>query len=156
VKQRLGLLIVASVWLAAALRPVVLHAQATGNIRGVVLDPGGAVIPNAIVTAVEQNTRFTRETISSGSGDYVLALLPVGAYSVTAVATGFQKSAIQVTLDVDQKREVNFTLALGGVETQVDVTAAAPEVNTSSGELGGIVEGRQVANLPLNGRDIAG
>ncbi len=139
-----------------ALMPVALFAQATGSIRGTVLDPGGAVIPNAVIAAVERDTKFSRETTSSGSGDFTLPLLPVGTYDVTAKATGFQTSSIEVRLDVDQKREINFTLALGGVQTEVSVTAAAPTVNTTSGELGGLVEGRQVANLPLNGRDITG
>ena len=140
--------------LAAGLVPAALYGQATGSIHGAVLDPGGAVIPNAAVIAVERNTSFTRETATSSAGDFTLPLLPVGTYDVTAEAGGFQKSSIEVKLDVDQKREVNFTLALSGVQTQVSVTAAAPIVNTSSGELGGTVEGRQVANLPLNGRDI--
>ncbi|MFN7997416.1 MAG: TonB-dependent receptor [Bryobacteraceae bacterium] len=141
---------------ALALTPVALLAQATGTIRGTVLDPGGAIIPNATVTAVERNTSFAREIVTSSSGDFTLPLLPVGTYDMTAKAAGFQASSIEVKLDVDQKREVNFTLALGGVQTQVSVTATAPIVNTSSGELGGLVEARQVSNLPLNGRDISG
>ena len=68
---------------------------------------------------------------------------------------GFDKSALNVRLDVEQKREINFTLALLGVATQVEVNATvAPTINTTTGTIGGLVEGRQVANLPLNGRDI--
>jgi hypothetical protein len=61
---------------------------------------------------------------------------------------------VDVTLDVEQKREVNFTLVLKGVATQVEVAATAAALNTTTGTIGGRVEGRQVANLPLNGRDI--
>jgi len=134
--------------------PVRVSAQATGTIRGTVSDPGGAVIPSATVTAVERGTQFTRETTTSSSGDFTLPLLPVGTYDVTAKAAGFQNSAIEIRLDVDQKQEVNFKLAVGGVKQEVVVTATAPPVNTTNGELGGIVQAREVSTLPLNGRDI--
>ncbi len=139
---------------AAALAPAPLYSQAVGSISGSVSDPGQAVIPSATVTAVEKNTNFTRTTTTSADGNYALPRLPVGSYIVNAEASGFDKSSVDVTLDVEQKREVNFTLAVKGVATQVDVTATAVTLNTTTGTIGGLVEGRQVANLPLNGRDI--
>jgi hypothetical protein len=139
---------------AAALVPAPLYSQAVGSIAGSVSDPGQAVIPSATVTAVDKNTNFSRSTTTSSDGNYSLPRLAVGTYTVTASANGFEKSSVEVRLDVEQKREVNFTLAVLGVATQVDVTAVAPTINTTTGTIGGLVEGRQVANLPLNGRDI--
>ncbi|HKW98604.1 MAG TPA: TonB-dependent receptor [Bryobacteraceae bacterium] len=134
--------------------PIHLHAQALGSIVGLVTDPGQAVIPSATVTAVEKNTNFTRSTTTASDGVFSLPRLPVGTYTVSAEAQGFDKATTEVTLDVDQKREVNFTLVVKGVATQVEVQATAPTLNTTTGMIGGLVEGRQVANLPLNGRDI--
>jgi Carboxypeptidase regulatory-like domain len=131
-----------------------LYSQAVGSISGLVTDPGGAVIPNATVAAVEKGTGFTRTTTTGSDGLYSLPRLTVGTYTVTVSAPGFEKASADIRLDVAEIREVNLTLVVQGVSTQVDVTAAAPTINTTTGTIGGLVEGRQVANLPLNGRDI--
>jgi len=131
-----------------------LYGQAVGNISGLVTDPGQAVIPGTTITAVQKGTNFTRTTVSASDGIYSLPRLPVGSYTVTAEASGFERSSTDIVLDVEQKRELNFTLAVKGVATQVEVQAIAPAINTTTGTIGGLVEGRQVANLPLNGRDI--
>jgi Carboxypeptidase regulatory-like domain/TonB dependent receptor-like, beta-barrel/TonB-dependent Receptor Plug Domain len=138
----------------AVLCPVHLYSQAVGSITGIVNDPGGAVVPNANIKAVQKNTEFTRSTTSSASGNYTLPLLPVGNYTVTVEASGFRKASSEVKLDVDQKLELNFTLSIGGVETTIEVSAAPPAINTTTGTLGGLVNEQQVASLPLNGRDI--
>ena len=143
-----------AVLLFGALAPRQLAGQAVGSIHGVITDPGGAVVPNATVTATQTSTGFARKATSSASGNYTLPLLPVGTYQVQAESSGFQVSSIQVSLDVNEQREVDFTLAVSGVATQIEVQAVAPTIDTSTGTLGGVVEGRQVANLPLNGRDI--
>jgi hypothetical protein len=137
-----------------AVAPVRLHSQAVGSMVGVVLDPNSAAIPNAKVTALEKNTGFTRATVTSESGNYTLPLLPVGNYTLTAEAPGFQSSSVETKLDVNQRKEVNITMQVSGVDTKIEVTATAPTINTTTGTLGGLVEGRQVASLPLNGRDI--
>jgi len=152
-RYRVSLLVLTGL-IAVAFAPAPLDAQAVGSIVGQVTDPGQAVVPGATVTAVEKGTNFTRSITTSNSGDYSLPRLPVGTYTITAEASGFEKSSADVTLDVEQKREVNFTLVLKGVSTQVEVAATAATLDTTTGTIGGLVEGRQVANLPLNGRDI--
>jgi len=137
-----------------ALAPVPLFSQAVGNVSGVVTDARQASIPNAVVNVVEQTTGFSRSSTSSQSGAYSLPRLPVGSYVATAEAPGFEKSSVEFRLDVEQSREIDFTLAVHGVATSVDITATAVQVNTTNGMVGGLVEGRQVSNLPLNGRDI--
>jgi hypothetical protein len=81
-------------------------------------------------------------------------MLRVGQYKVTAEASGFKSQSAETSLDVNQQREVDFTLAVAGTTTNVEVTALAPLVNTTNATLGGVVTGQEVATLPLNGRDI--
>jgi carboxypeptidase family protein len=134
--------------------PTHLRAQAVGEIVGTVTDPTSAVIPNAKVTAVEKATGLTRSTLTSGAGTYSLTTLPVGQYTVTAEASSFKSASSDVTLDVSQQREVNFTLPLASSTTAVEVSAAPPLLTTTNATLGGLVSGQQVTTLPLNGRDI--
>jgi hypothetical protein len=135
----------------------VLHAQAVGEITGIVTDPTGGVVPNASITAVNIATGVTQVTRSTANGNYTLAHLVVGTYNVTAEAQGFKKGvANNLILDVSQQREVNFALALAGVTAEVQVSAAPPLLNTTNGTLGGLVSAEQVEDLPLNGRDITG
>src|ERR1035437_6004442 len=132
-----------------------LRAQAVGSITGTVFDPSGALLPGASVTAIEKDTNFTRRQTASTGGDFTLALLPVGTYTVTATAQGFKPSSVQIKLDVDQRREVQFNLQLASTASNVEVTATAPVLETTSGALGGVVQGSQVNLLPLNGRDVS-
>ncbi len=134
-----------------------LHAQAVGEITGTVTDATGAVVPGATVTAVNIATAVSQNTLSTSAGKYTLVRLPVGTYNLTAEAPGFRPAqAAQVTLDVSQQREVDFTLAVGGVTAKVEVTAAAPLLNTTNATLANVVSSEQVENLPLNGRNIEG
>jgi hypothetical protein len=137
--------------------PGLLRAQATGEITGTVVDPTGAVAPNAKVIATNTATRVSRFTVTGSVGTYTIPLLPVGTYSVSAEGTGFKKGVAEgITLDVAQQRKVDFTLALAGVTSSVQVNAAPPLLNTTNGQIGGVVSAEQVQNLPLNGRDITG
>lgn len=138
----------------AVMAPCSVYSQAVGSIIGVVTDSSQAVVANATVTAIQNGTNFTRTTKTTQTGNFTLPLMPVGSYIVTAEAQGFEKSTANVSLDVGQSQEVDFTLNIGGVQTQVTVEAVTPTIETTSGEIGGVVQGRQVSNLPLNGRDI--
>lgn len=77
---RLAVLIAASL----AMVGIASAQTATGQITGTVRDSSGAVLPNAKVTVTNQGTRVTRDTVSTGSGDYTFRLLPVGTYTVSA------------------------------------------------------------------------
>jgi hypothetical protein len=132
-----------------------VRAQAVGEITGRVIDPSGAVMPNVRITATNTATGVSQSTISSGSGTYTIPRLLVGTYTVTAEMRGFKPGvAHDITLDVSQQRQVNFTLALAGVQAKVEVSAAPPLLNTTNGTMSGLVSEEQVENLPLNGRDI--
>lgn len=137
------------------LTPLQMWGQAVGAIVGTVTDPSGAVIPSARITAANVATGVSRSTVTSGAGTYTIPNLGVGTYTVTAVGPGFKTAtADRITLDVSQQREVNFKLAVTGVESAVEVNAAPPLLNTTDGMLGGLVTEQQVQTLPLNGRSI--
>jgi Carboxypeptidase regulatory-like domain len=155
-KLRLSFLAVFAL-LLTSFTPGILQAQAVGEITGIVSDPTGAVVPNATITATNVATGVSQVTRSTANGNYTLAHLIVGTYNVTAEAQNFKTAvASSLVLDVSQQREVNFTLALSGVTSEVKVTAAPPLLNTTNGTLGGLVSAEQVEDLPLNGRDITG
>ena len=79
----------------------------------------------------------------------------MGGYEIRVEQAGFQTEVRSgVTLSVSQEAVVNFTLTVGAIEQTVAVTAEAPLVNTTSGSLGGLVDERKIADLPLNGRTI--
>jgi hypothetical protein len=126
----------------------------TATILGVVKDNTGAVIPETAVTARNTETGQTRTTTTNADGSYRLPALPVGPYEVRAERAGFQ-TAIQtnLTLVVSQEAVLNFQLQLGTIEQTISVTAEAPLVNTTTGSLGGLVGEKQIADLPLNGRN---
>jgi len=140
--------------IVAAVQPIRLYSQAVGSITGTVVDPAGAAIPGARVTAVQKSTAFTRSTVTSGAGTYTLPQMAVGGYSVSVQVSGFETESRDVTLDVEQNRELDFTLRLRGVQSTVEVSDVAPTINTTTGTLGGLVTGQQVVTLPLNGRDV--
>jgi hypothetical protein len=155
-KLRFSVLVVFAL-LLASLTPTILRAQAVGEITGTVTDATGAVVPGAMVTAINIATGVSQNTLSTSAGKYTLVRLPVGTYNLSAEAAGFKSAqATQVTLDVSQERQIDFTLAVGGVTAKVEVTAAAPLLNTTNATLANVVSSEQVENLPLNGRNIEG
>jgi hypothetical protein len=135
------------------LSPVV-HAQSNGSFSGTVLDKSGSVIAGAKITVTSQGTGAIRDSISDDAGHYLIPLLPVGIYTIHAEFTGFQSSESKdVRLQVDEAREVDFTLVPSSVATSVEVSASAVAVETTNASLGQVITSQQVTQLPLNGRD---
>jgi hypothetical protein len=132
-----------------------LSAQGTGGrILGRVADPSGAVLTGVKVTAINDATGVAHDAASNDSGDYGFPDLPVGTYSVSFDLTGFKKAVRHsVALDVNQVITLNMTMQLGQQQEVVDVTSEAPLVDTSSTQLGAVVNNRSVNELPLNARD---
>ena len=125
----------------------------TGRIQGSVTDSTGAIIPGATikVTNLDQGTLFT--ATSDDAGNFTISALPRGNYSAEVSMTGFQGVTQKITLEVSQVQAVNFKLNPGEVTTVVTVTDAAPLVDTSTSSVGETIQGRQVTELPLNGRN---
>ncbi|MFZ0939128.1 MAG: TonB-dependent receptor [Candidatus Sulfotelmatobacter sp.] len=135
--------------------PALLSAQGTGGrILGRVADPTGAVLGAVKVTAINEATGVARDAQTSDSGDYVFPDLPVGSYTLNFELAGFKKGVHKsIALDVNQVITLNMTMQLGTAQEVVDVTSEAPLVDTTSTQLGAVVNNRSVNELPLNARD---
>ena len=135
--------------------PVLLTAQgATGRILGRVADPSGAVLAGVKVTIVNQATGVSREGQTSDNGDYSFVNVVPGTYQASFELTGFKKNVQKdVIVDVNQVVTLNSVLQIGGTQEVVDVTSEAPQIDTSSTQLGAVINDRSVNELPLNTRD---
>jgi hypothetical protein len=131
-----------------------LFGQATGSFLGTVSDNAGAVISGANITITSQATGLVRETKTDDSGHYLVPLLPVAFYTIRVEAQGFGPAQQKdVRLQVDEHRELDFTLHPASVSTQVEVNATEVAVQTATPELGQVITSEEVAELPLNGRN---
>ncbi len=144
VSRTIGVLLLA----AAALAQI-----QTGRIVGTVYDPNKAVVPNATVTVTNRETKVVYRVTTNATGDYVVPALNPGVYEIGVTAPGF-RTTIQsaVEMEVGKDLLLNFDLALGETTSVVEVTAAAPLLNSESGSLGHVMTNRQIVDLPLNGR----
>jgi hypothetical protein len=126
----------------------------TATIRGTVTDTSGAVVPGASVTVTNENTGFSRSTVTNDVGSYSFVELPPGTYTVDVSLSGF-KSAIRkgIVLDVADVRGEDVRLEAGTLSETVTVQSRALAVQTIGGEVAGLVTGEQVRELPLNGRN---
>ncbi len=124
-------------------------------IYGTVSDPTGAAVPEASVTAVDIATGIATKTTTDVTGNYTLPSLPPGTYNVTVEKTGFKSTVISgSTLLVNQKARVDAQLEVGEVNTSVEVSGAAPLVETSTASIGTVIGQQQAVELPLNLRRI--
>jgi carboxypeptidase family protein len=131
-------------------------AQSVGTISGTVTDASGGAVPGVTVTARNQGTGAVREVVSDEAGRYVLPLLPIGTYTITAAVIGFQTAEkADVTLTVQQSLTIDFSMQISTLTTEVTVTSQANEVSLqrTDASLGQLINEQQVAELPLNGRN---
>ncbi|MGH9343514.1 MAG: carboxypeptidase regulatory-like domain-containing protein [Terriglobia bacterium] len=127
---------------------------ASALITGVALDSSGAVLPQVKITVVNQQTGMTWTAMTSGAGKYTVTALPVGVYTVTATRQGFRTAEqADISLSVGATATADFKLAVGSVAQTVTVKANTVSVNTVSASQAQLVNERQIANLPLNGRN---
>jgi len=126
---------------------IVFAQTETGQITGAVLDPTGAAIPNATVTARDMSTNSVR-TNKTNDGNYVFPNLQAGRYVVTASAEGFQTIRQVVEVTVGLKSHLDLRLEVGTQATVVEVSESAVQVNTETQTLGQTVSGNEVLNLP--------
>jgi Carboxypeptidase regulatory-like domain len=132
----------------------ILYGQATSSFLGTVTDQTGSVVPGATVTITSQGTGVSRATTTDDSGHYLVPLLPIGIFTIKVSFKGFQQAEQKdVNLQVDEHREVDFTLVPAAMTQQVEVTATPVAVQTTNPSLGQVITSQQVADLPLNGRD---
>ena len=128
-------------------------AQSTATLQGTVTDAKGAVIPNATVTVKNKATSAERTAQTDTDGNYQVAALPVGAYSVEVKVQGFKTQVADgVTLEVAKTVIQNFQLDIGAISEQVLVSSDLPVVETTTTSVGTVINQRTVQEIPLNGR----
>ena len=128
-------------------------AGVTGSVYGSVKDRAGAAVVGATVITINTATGVRDTITTNGTGDYSFPTLPVGQYNIEFRASGFKVvRQTGLTLDVNSKILVDATLEVGNVTEQVDVTASALQVETSSTQLGEVIDSHRIAQAPLNGR----
>jgi hypothetical protein len=131
-----------------------VRAQTTGDIRGIVKDPSGAVVAGAQVTAVLSSEGLERKAVSDNTGEFTIPTVPVGTYSVRVQATGFKTyEQNDVVVDIGHVAQVNADLVIGQSTQVVTAEASAPLVETTSTQLGAVMNSTAVVNLPLATRD---
>jgi hypothetical protein len=131
-----------------------LYGQATGSFSGTVTDKTGSVISGATVRVVSQATGLSREAKTDDSGHYLIPLLPVANYTLRVQSSGFQAAEQRdLRLQVDEHRELDFTLVPASVTEKVEVSATQVAVETTAPTLGQVITSEEVAELPLNGRN---
>jgi hypothetical protein len=127
-----------------------------GTITGTVRDSSGASLSAATVTVKQSETGATRTLATDGEGRFFAPSLPIGSYTITAEHDGFARGEQSAALVVGQSLQLNFVLGVASVQQAVEVTADGPTVNTTTQQTAGLVDERQVKELPLNGRSYDG
>jgi hypothetical protein len=134
--------------------PLIFAQSTGGRVLGRVLDPTGAVVPSVTLTLTNADSGVAQKTESTKSGDYIFLTVPVGQYRLQAEAPGFQSfiaDGVAVQLNATVTYDIHLTV--GSSAQSVEVTAAAPIVDTTTTQLGAVVNSRAVENLPLNERN---
>jgi len=133
-----------------------LAQTVTGTVTGIISDPTGAVIPGATVVIHNMDTGVESKTTSDSAGLYRIANLPIGDYTETINSTGFGQKTVPV-FHIEALQTINFnvTLTPGSVATTVNVSAAAPILNTTDATLGSTLTANTIHNFPLNGLDFS-
>lgn len=128
-------------------------AQDTATILGTITDSSGAVVPGAKVVVSNPDKGFKRELLSDSAGAYIAPGVPIGTYSVSAEAKGFERTAAEgVTLTVGQTQRVDLMMKVGSATQTITVSTGVAKVETDTGTISDVVNGSQVSQLNLNGR----
>ncbi len=125
-----------------------------GQIGGLVVDPTGAVLPNARITITPSNPGATTTAVTNSQGVWTVPGLPSGDYKAEAQAQGFKELAFNFSYDAKQPAMYSLTLSPGSVSETVEVASAQPTVQTDSAAVGNVVGGSQVQQLPIQGRNV--
>ncbi|MEP6643324.1 MAG: TonB-dependent receptor [Acidobacteriaceae bacterium] len=156
IQKRQRIFIICTLLGSSVLAGTAWSQRDAGSIVGTVKDPSGAMVDNAKVSITDVERQEVFRTTTDHDGQYVGSPLHVGKYTVTVRTAGFKEAvSTPVDLDVQQRIVINITLQVGEVSEKVEVTGAAPLLETQTSELGQVVDARQAANLPLNGRNFA-
>src|SRR5262245_18386632 len=150
------------IWIATVFIGLLCFATAgvaqegiNATLSGTVSDASGALIPGVEVTAKNTATGVTSTTLTNESGTFRFPSLQPGTYEATAVLSGFQSQAFRWSLGTSQNIRQNFTLQVGNVAQQVEVTAAPDALLTASAaSVGTTLQANQIVDLPFVGRNV--
>src|SRR5260370_11672141 len=118
------------------------------------MDRSGGAVATATITLINEATHATRAVQSGANGEYIFIEVPVGSYEINLTLQGFKKYVHKgIALDLSQVLTVDIGLQLGGSTDVVEVTGAPPVVDTTSTQLGAVMNERAATELPLNTRD---
>ena len=121
--------------------------------RGTITDATGAVIVNAKVVLVNDDTGFMSSTMSASDGAYSFAPVKIGRYTVSVEFSGFKKGTTHVVVDVQQQVRADFQLVTGAITEVVEVSAAPPQLQTQDASVGTVATREQIEDLPLISRN---
>ena len=137
----------------ALLAHPLLGQSDTGRITGNVVDSTDAIISGATVTLTNTETGVSQTTRSGSDGQFNFAAVMRGSYRLDVSDAGFATVTQTIALQVSQVADLTFRLSPGTTSTTIDVTSSQPIVDTSTSSTGAVIEGKQVNDLPLNGRN---
>ncbi|HXS99035.1 MAG TPA: carboxypeptidase-like regulatory domain-containing protein [Candidatus Limnocylindrales bacterium] len=144
-----------TLWLASTSFRAEAQAGAAGSISVTVQDPTGSLIPNAVLELRDQGTNEVRKAVTSTSGSYTFPNLPFGLYELAVTANGFKRQVFSsVQVQTARATEIAATLQLGGATETVEVTGAAPLLESTSSTVATTIDTKQVVNLPIQGRNV--
>lgn len=122
----------------------------TGSLSGIVSDSNGASVPGASIVVTDNATGVRQQTVTTDAGLYVFATLPVSTYTMSVEKTGFKRvNRSNIEIRIAQRMDLNVSLEVGDVQQTVEVTAAAPLLETSTSEKGQTFSPQFMSNLPL-------
>lgn len=127
-----------------------------GAINGTVTDPSGAVVAGATVIATDIATNVAHNTVTTSDGQFSFQDLPLGTYTVTVTASGFQKTTVSnVAVSAGSVHTVSVQLAVGQQATAVEVSASAVALDTTTATQSDTIPTTALQDIPLNGRDFS-
>jgi len=137
-----------------ALTPPLLAQQGTAEIAGKVTDEQGAVLPGVAIVVTNEETGVFRDLVSGPAGTYFVSQLVPGRYRIAAKLQGFQTTERGgLVVQVGKTLTINLSLAVGGLEETVHVTAESPLVDTTSAKVGGNIGTQELSELPAMNRN---
>lgn len=156
-KRRMWFLLALLSPVSLAVSPCASAQNVYAAIHGTIMDSTGAVVPGAAITVTNTATNLKTSTTSDSKGFYTFPQLQIGPYTLSVTATGFQKfQSTNLTLNLNDNRQVDANLQVGSAAQTVQVQAAAVQVETSDTQLKQVVDAQQIEEAPLLGRDASG
>jgi len=148
--------ILSATFLITALTAAFTYAQTTtGAFIGFVTDAQGAVIKGAKVTAINEETNFSRTVVTNSDGEYSVSLLPIGRYTLKFEASSFKQRSVKgLMLELNQQAKIDAKLEVGQITEVVtsEENENTPLARTETAETGEVIENKRIVDLPLNGR----